>query len=81
MMIDVDAGSSGAFDLLQEFRDADCHDSLGRSCRRSVGLRRPTRYPLRNQAMVLLSFKTGLRAAEIANLTRLDLADGPWPWR
>src|ERR1700756_3867072 len=30
---------------------------------------RQTRYPLRNQAMVLLSVKAGLRAGEIANLT------------
>src|SRR5712672_1866653 len=28
-----------------------------------------TRYPLRNQVIVLLSVKAGLRAAEIANLT------------
>src|ERR1700693_3319480 len=28
-----------------------------------------TRYPVRNQAIVLLSVKAGLRAAEIANLT------------
>lgn len=30
---------------------------------------RTTRYPLRNQAIVLLSFKAGLRACEIAGLT------------
>ncbi len=30
---------------------------------------RQTRHPLRNQAMVLLSVKAGLRASEIANLT------------
>ncbi len=28
-----------------------------------------TRHPLRNEVLVLLSFKAGLRASEIANLT------------
>jgi integrase len=35
-----------------------------------------TRHPLRNRAMVLLSFKAGLRACEIANL-KWDMVVGP----
>jgi integrase len=36
---------------------------------------RQTRYPTRNQALVLLSVKAGLRAGEIANLTWPMLAE------
>ena len=42
---------------------------------------RQTRHPIRNQVLVLLSVKAGLRAGEIANLTWPMLKRIPIIWK
>ena len=44
-----------------------------------TGLIQQTRYPVRNQAIFLLSVRAGLRAKEIAGLTWEMVTEADWP--
>jgi len=44
-----------------------------------AGLIQQTRYPVRNQAIFLLSVRAGLRAKEIAGLTWEMVTEADWP--